>query len=437
MDENIESEPLDLHFPIASPPSLHAQPPGQEDIEILLPRVCRVPSQFDNFRLSSGQNLLQLQRPPSPEPQPASLPANDKLLPGPITYIDSESDEWGLHRRYRELPSRFSSETDRPEFRFSSPTFIDVIPADSSQASEGSSTPGASVSDLPFPTNLYHPYSNYGQYALCNWHYEQKGAEKDLDKLVGIIRDPRFSLNQLQDFKASQMLRLLDSNSTPHTSTSESSAPSNSDNVPLPFDPKDGWKESSVKLRLPCPQRKFQSEDKAPEIEIHGIWHRNILSLIQDFIQGPLFYELHLKGFMLMWKPSEDEPAERVHGEAFTSDSVLELEEDVRRSLPEPSDEDENLERVVLPIMIYSDSTHLADFGTASLWPIYAFIVSLSKYIRSLPSVDSALHWAYMPTVCDAFLHTLSYSYEFYSFLMICKMSTSEYLMESHHQLKY
>ena len=41
----------------------------------------------------------------------------------------------------------------------------------------------------------------------------------------------------------------------------------------------------------------------------------------------------------------------------------------------------ETLESIVVPIMAYSDSTHLANFGTAALWPIYFFIGLASKYI--------------------------------------------------------
>jgi hypothetical protein len=105
-----------------------------------------------------------------------------------------------------------------------------------------------------------------------------------------------------------------------------------------------------------------------------------------------------------MWKPSEDKPAQRVQWEAYTSDVVLELEEQLRISLPPSGEDADPLENVVVPIQVYSHSAHLADFGTASAWPIYAFIVSLSKYLRSRADVDSALHWAYIPSVCTPIL---------------------------------
>jgi hypothetical protein len=62
---------------------------------------------------------------------------------------------------------------------------------------------------------------------------------------------------------------------------------------------------------------------------------------------------------------------------------------------------DETLESVVVPIMLYSDSTHLATFSTAALWPIYFFIGLTLKYIWTKPTTFSAHHLAYIPSVCS------------------------------------
>ena len=49
--------------------------------------------------------------------------------------------------------------------------------------------------------------------------------------------------------------------------------------------------------------------------------------------------------------------------------------------------------------MFWSDATHLANFGTAKLWPIYLFFGNLSKYIRLRPSSGACNHLAYIPSV--------------------------------------
>ena len=63
----------------------------------------------------------------------------------------------------------------------------------------------------------------------------------------------------------------------------------------------------------------------------------------------------------------------------------------------------ETLKTVVVPIMAYSDLTHLTNFGTASLWPIYFFNGLTSKYIRVKPTSFSAHHLAYIPSVSKVF----------------------------------
>ncbi|KIJ43684.1 hypothetical protein M422DRAFT_252926 [Sphaerobolus stellatus SS14] len=61
--------------------------------------------------------------------------------------------------------------------------------------------------------------------------------------------------------------------------------------------------------------------------------------------------------------------------------------------------------------MIASDATHLAQFGTASLWPIYAFPGNLDTLFRLSPHTNSDEHWAYIPSLPPEvrdFIHQLS-----------------------------
>jgi len=55
---------------------------------------------------------------------------------------------------------------------------------------------------------------------------------------------------------------------------------------------------------------------------------------------------------------------------------------------------------IVAAMMLWSDSTHLANFGTASLWPVYLFFGNQSKYTHTKPTSYAAHHVAYLPTVC-------------------------------------
>ncbi len=84
------------------------------------------------------------------------------------------------------------------------------------------------------------------------------------------------------------------------------------------------------------------------------------------------------------------------------SDVFFDMEDSI---IPEPGC---TLDTVVAPMMLYSDSTHLANFGTASLWPAYVGLGLMSKYKRAIPSSFGNHHLAYFPVVSLPFNSSLS-----------------------------
>ena len=75
---------------------------------------------------------------------------------------------------------------------------------------------------------------------------------------------------------------------------------------------------------------------------------------------------------------------------------MIEAHLKLQQSPPEPGCE---LERVIASLMFWSDSTHLASFGTASLWPVYLFFGNQTKSLRCKPHTASCHHIAYIPKV--------------------------------------
>ena len=71
--------------------------------------------------------------------------------------------------------------------------------------------------------------------------------------------------------------------------------------------------------------------------------------------------------------------------------------EDVQNIPPDPANPD--VENIVAEILVYSDATWLAQFGTASAHPIYFFFGNLSKYICCQPGSHAAHHGAHLPEV--------------------------------------
>jgi hypothetical protein len=303
-----------------------------------------------------------------PSPMPFDIPTPEPMIHETIP------NEFGLYRRFTTWPSVDPENDVTIDDLVDAPTFLNTTDRGYRKAEESFGPGGAS-------SNPFAPYLNATVYRLMNWFY-QAGSKtlNDLDSLVhDVILAPDFTADHLQNFSASSEAKRLDDN---------------------PMRPaSDGWQESSVKIRLPKTRARYAHEDDAPEAEIPGVLHRDLLQSIISAFKDPSFEAFHLKGFTQLWRPSPDEPVEEIFGEAYASEVFREMEREVQMMKPLG----ETIESVVVPIMAYSDSTHLATFGTASLWPIYFFIGLTSKYIRVKPTSFSAHHLAYIPSVCKPF----------------------------------
>jgi hypothetical protein len=64
-----------------------------------------------------------------------------------------------------------------------------------------------------------------------------------------------------------------------------------------------------------------------------------------------------------------------------------------------PQEEGDNKERMVLGLMLASDSTQLTSFRMASVWPVYLMFVNQPKQERVRPTCHVVHHLAYVPSV--------------------------------------
>lgn len=200
-----------------------------------------------------------------------------------------------------------------------------------------------------------------------------------------VIQQPDFDPEELCGFSAQKEAQRLD-----HFIASQSF------DLVLPFDAHAGWKKSSVKVSLPCMGHKT-SEDKAPTVEIDNVVHCDLLEVMKEAYSSEAASEYHLHGYKQMWERDGYPEPIRVHGEVYMPDAFLHMEHEVLEGPGEPGC---NLEHVIVPIMAYSDSTHLASFGTASICPGYLWFGSQSKYSCAKPSKFAAHHLVYVPSVC-------------------------------------
>ncbi|KAA1479425.1 hypothetical protein DENSPDRAFT_862027 [Dentipellis sp. KUC8613] len=218
-------------------------------------------------------------------------------------------------------------------------------------------------------------------FRLMNWFYSGSNTKSitELDRLVNdVILADDFTQEDFKGFSATRELGRLDE----------------------AMDSTAGWKQASVRVRLPKEGVQNTSETNAPEFQVEGVYHRSITVVIKSAFQEISAKSFHLTPFQLLWRPStmEDPLAapERVVTDIYNSDAMLREHEKIRQEYKQSG-----LETVVAALMFWSDSTSLAKFGTSTLWPIYVLLGNQSKYDTAKPTTFAAHHIAYIPSLPD------------------------------------
>ncbi|KIO02236.1 hypothetical protein M404DRAFT_52156, partial [Pisolithus tinctorius Marx 270] len=159
----------------------------------------------------------------------------------------------------------------------------------------------------------------------------------------------------------------------------------------------DNWHTASITIWLPCEKVKAP-EERAPEFRVEGLHYHKLTEVIRSAFAETAAEEYNATPYKLYWQPDDDTAAtpEHIFSEIYTADVMLEEHEEIKGQHC-----DCNLETVIAGIMIWSDSTHLASFGNAALWPIYLFLGNQSKYLRAKPNAFAAHHLAYIPKLPD------------------------------------
>jgi len=248
---------------------------------------------------------------------------------------------------------------------------------------------------------LFAPFRNISIYRLMTWFYSSSNTKSvgELNALVKhVILAPDFKPEDLVGFDAKKEHAVMDI-----YQESPAEGPS-----PFVFD--DTWIKGSVEIPLPCDGVK-QSEEKAPKFVIE-VYYRKLMDVIQAALSEPVAEKFHTFPFKEFWKPDPSEPEERIYSESYTGDRWNEEYAKIHAANQEGPHC--HLEAVLVALMIWSDSTMLAQFGNAMLWAIYLFIGNQSKYSRAKPSFFAAHHVAYMPKVCFSFLMKLFFSLPYF-----------------------
>jgi hypothetical protein len=251
-----------------------------------------------------------------------------------------------------------------------------------------------SVDDLARPHSSSHSvespdllpdrgYRNKSISLLINWQNDGDTTKSDssINKLVKeVLLHPDFHLSDLKGFSARRENDIADKADTKSTLLTS-------------------FSEASVDIEVPSGDKNVPSA----KFSVTGLHYRSLLSILRSAFADPLATMFHLSPYKMFHKSPTSGAEQRIYSEMYDSDVFIEEHDRVQRAALPPDDPDCKRERVVAAMMFWSDSTHLANFGTAKLWPIYMMLGNLSKYIRALPSSGACMHVAYIPHLADSF----------------------------------
>lgn len=383
-------------------------------------RVRRPPRALEDFLPSSTGGLpahiLARQRPEMPAPLPpqpalaepaitdvrgaANAARTRSPSPVPTLAIATEPNHFGVYRQYPVAPQR-EPDDEATLYELCDHTFLQRAPRKPpgssvrgfgraiaekvrSEALKPSSKPVAKA-----PT-WYFPFLNPSSFLLMEWAYTGSNLKSngEVQRLVDeVILSSQFNPQDLRGFDISRETARLDN-----------------------LDALDGWQRASLSIPAPKSKVKYSSEAEAPRFVINDVYHRRLLDVIKEAVADEDANTYNWIPYELTWnRPLDDgscdaqgrpltEPV-RLYSDVLNSQEALDEYARIRDWAKQHCNDPPDVEIALVPILLWSDSTQLTNFGNASMWPIYAFFGFVSKYVRARPNSLSAHHLAYVPKV--------------------------------------
>ena len=220
-----------------------------------------------------------------------------------------------------------------------------------------------------------------------------KSLEEVLKLVRLLVKSADFKIEDIEGFDIRRETAVFDSTLESKTKSQTTAGQDISSNLNPVYN--EGWHDVKVKIQVPD-SLTHTSDTEIPLFSIPGLHYRSICSVIKSTFENSSSSCFHYTPFKKFWKPTADSAPQRIHDEIYSSDVMVKAHKDLQNLPPESGC---NLECVVASLMFWSDSTHLASFGNASLWPIYLFFKNQSKWLRGKPRCGACHHIAYIPKV--------------------------------------
>ncbi|KAJ7707289.1 hypothetical protein B0H16DRAFT_1345295 [Mycena metata] len=374
--------PYSAPSPSPSPPPQPPTPPPQATTAAGRPiRVKR----------KTWKLLEQLPEPPvALAPAPAELVPESEPQPPQSTWVwralRTTANTFGLFREYPSIPTHNPDDSLGLADLSDIPAAAPVAP----QQSPAENTPFVPADETSFPDapSDTGPFRNTTTLGLMKWMWSGSKDKSidEVDRLVDFLKSDEFKKEDVADFDLKR-----------ETAAFDAFLASPRGNI------RDGWKQASVDISVPDGKH-HDSEAEAPVFTVPGLHYRPIVEVIKAAQKNNSRSRwFHFTLFKQFWVPSPGALPQRIFDEIYSSDAMVEAHTELQKQPPEPGC---TLERVVLSLMWWSDSTHLASFGNASLWPLYLFFGNQSKWFRVKPRSNLCHHVVYFPKVSRLYVRT-------------------------------
>ncbi|KAG1776447.1 hypothetical protein EV702DRAFT_1279228 [Suillus placidus] len=207
-----------------------------------------------------------------------------------------------------------------------------------------------------------YPFPNMSIYRIISWmnlgpHQKSKAEIQRLVK--DVLQADDFDIKHLEGFSVRRSLRELDKPED-----------QNGEKVTFP----DGWIETNITISIPMKS----AVEGSKAYTVPGFHYRPLVEVIRSAFADVQASAFHLFPFKQLWKDPLDGHQERIIDKLYTSNAWLKAQDNVQKLPKEPGC---SLECVIAGLMLFSDATHLANFGTAKAWPLYLYFRNLMKYM--------------------------------------------------------
>ncbi len=292
----------------------------------------------------------------------------------------------GLFREYIGRPSH------DPDKFLSIDDLSDIRRANSDSDGENDPPAGAGVLDIP---PWFAPCPNASTFRILDWSGNGNTTKsiEEVQKLVdNVICAPDFDPADLLGVNLKRESVRLDEPTEPVEQGSLSV--SIDDPLGLTSHSGTGWTHTSVPIPIPDGQ-KHDSWDDITYFNVKGLAVRRIIPIVQEISATRRPRSSTSRRTDISGNRTKVVPQTRTRRDVHHRY----IHQSTRRSEFLPREPGDTYERVVVALMLYSDSTRLAQFGSASLWPLYLYFGNQSKYARECPTEYACHHLAYLPKV--------------------------------------